>query len=71
MRPLKVRLAEYRDNLSSLSEQTQVMAERMEKVGLDAQAFSDLAELYGLIANDLTKLLNKEELSKFAVLVEL
>ncbi len=70
-RSLEVRLTEYRDNLLVISEQFKKIKGLLDERGLDSSALKDPIELYQIIGDDLTRVINGEELQKFTVTGEL
>ena len=70
-RSLEVRLTEYRDSLLGIAEQFREVKALLNKRELDSSALDDPIELYQSIANDLTKVINGDELPLFTVLGEL
>jgi hypothetical protein len=76
-RSLEVRITEYRDNLRSIAGQIDVAVTQIEKTPAaienpdSMQALRESVRLYNLIADDLTKVINGEELNRFAITGEI
>lgn len=66
IRPLDVRLAEYRDSMGLMAPQLQDIIDRLPP-GTEVGHLEDAMKFYAHVANDLTKLLNGEELPRFVV----
>lgn len=66
-RPLEERVVEYRDNLLSIRGQVLLLADQIEKRDGDAQLLRDAAKFYNLVADDLTKVIEGEQLERFEV----
>jgi hypothetical protein len=65
-RPLEERLTEYRDMLRGLIPQLKEVEARLAP-GVDPTPLRDGMRFYGLIATDLTKVLNGEAMERFRV----
>lgn len=63
VRPLVVRLTEYRDNLMSIADQLEDVGEATGT----PEVVADAVRLYLLIAGDLTQILDGDELRPFTV----
>jgi hypothetical protein len=66
IRPLDVRLADYRDALRSLAPQLQDLIDHL-PVGADTAELENSMRLYTIVSVDLTKLLDGEELQRFVI----
>lgn len=70
-RSLEVRLVEYRDSLRGMVPQLELVAQLAEAAGRDAAPIRDGIRLHTIIADDLTKIIDGEELKTFVVTGEL
>lgn len=70
-RSIEVRLNEYRDSLLGMVPQLELIATLVERKGKDASSLRDGIRLHELIAKDLTKIINGEELQQFSITGEL
>ena len=65
-RPLLERLEEYRDSLGFMVPQLESIIDRLPP-GLDPTGLQDAMKFYGQVSNDLTKIINGEQLEKFLI----
>jgi len=65
-RPLEERLTDYRDSLAFMPPQLQDIIDRM-PADADTTPIGDAIRFYSEVANDLTKILNGEELKRFRI----
>lgn len=70
-RPLEERLAEYRDAMIQTRRGLLLLADAIEKRDHDATIVRSGTEYYKHVIDDLTKILDGEELKPFAIEVEL
>jgi len=66
-RPLSARLDAYIANLASIVGQLSDLADQIELVGGDTTPLRDGIKLYGLVADDLTRIVNGERLGEFRI----